>query len=52
MRSAAWLFGQFVLVAAAGVVFIGVVVAVWYGLSFLVLGIVSRIFRLRGRGTR
>lgn len=43
-----WLLGQFLMVAAAGAVMIGAVLALWYGLSFTVLAIVGRLFPLRG----
>jgi hypothetical protein len=43
-----WLLGQFALVAAGGTVIILAVIAVWYGLSFMVLTAVGRIFPLRG----
>jgi hypothetical protein len=44
-----WLFGQFVLVVAWGALLIAVVIAIWYGFSFVVLAAVSRLFRFRGR---
>jgi hypothetical protein len=44
-----WLVGQFVLVVAWGALLIAVVIAIWYGFSFVVLTAVSRLFRLRGR---
>ena len=43
-----WLLGQFALVMAAGAAMIAAVIAVWYGLSFLVLLTVGRVFPLRG----
>ena len=44
-----WLFGQFCIVALGGAAIIAAVIAVWYGLSFLVLMTVGRVFPLRGR---
>jgi hypothetical protein len=44
-----WLLGQFALVLTAGAVMILGVIALWYGLSFVVLTAVGRVFRLRGR---
>ena len=43
-----WLLGQFAIVMAAGAVMIAGVIAVWYGLSFVVLATVGRVFPLRG----
>ena len=48
MHSLWWLAGQFVIVAVAGAAMIIAVLVVWYGLSFLVLNTVGRIFPLRG----
>ncbi|HEX6464268.1 MAG TPA: hypothetical protein VFZ98_07445 [Vicinamibacterales bacterium] len=44
-----WLLWQFVIVVAWGAVLIAGVVAIWYGFSFVVLTLVGRLFRLRGR---
>ena len=43
-----WLLGQFALVMAGGGVLICGVIALWYGLSFVVLATVGRVFPLRG----
>ena len=43
-----WLLGQFLIVAGGGALIIGALLAVWYGLSMLVLVTVGRIFPLRG----
>jgi hypothetical protein len=43
-----WLIGQFLIVVAWGAVLIGVVIAIWYGLSFLVLIAIGRLLPLRG----
>jgi len=43
-----WLLGQFAIVMAGGAVIIAAVIAVWYGLSLLLLAIFGRVFRLRG----
>jgi hypothetical protein len=43
-----WLLGQFGIVVAAGTVMILGVIALWYGLSFVVLATVGRVFPLRG----
>jgi hypothetical protein len=47
-----WLLWQFILVVAGGALLIGVVIAIWYGFSYLVLLLVGKIFRLRGRPPR
>jgi hypothetical protein len=47
-----WLVGQFALVVGFGAVLIAVVIGIWYGVSFLVLIAVSRLFRLRGRAPK
>jgi len=47
-RSLWWLLVQFAFVGVAGAVLIAGVVAVWYGLSFLMLAVVGRMFPMRG----
>lgn len=44
-----WLLGQFVIVMVAGTVIIAAVVAVWYGLSFVLLAAIGRLFPLRAK---
>lgn len=44
-----WLLGQFVIVAGGSVVLIAAVLVIWYGIGFLVLGLTSQLFKLRGR---
>lgn len=44
-----WLLGQFLILLLGGALLIGTVIVIWYGLSFVVLTAVSRVFRLRGR---
>ena len=43
-----WLLGQFAIVVAGGAVLVLGVIAIWYGLSFVVLATVGRVFPLRG----
>jgi hypothetical protein len=43
-----WLLGEFALVMAFGAVLIGVVIALWYGFSLVVLTAVGRLLPLRG----
>jgi hypothetical protein len=43
-----WLLGQFVIVVAWGVLLVAGVIAIWYAISYAVLGAVSRILPLRG----
>ena len=52
MRWFLWLLGQFIIVIAGGAVIIAVVIAIWYGVSFGVLTVVSRAWPLRGRNRR
>jgi apolipoprotein N-acyltransferase len=47
-----WLLGQFLIVIAWGAILIAVVIAIWYGFSFVVLTVVGKLFRLRGRPPR
>ncbi len=47
-----WLLGHFAMVVAWGALLIGAVIAIWYAVSFLILVLVSRVFRLRGRTPR
>ena len=44
-----WLLGQFALLMAGRAVIIATVIAIWYGISFVVLTAVGRLFPLRGR---
>jgi hypothetical protein len=43
-----WLLGQFAIVVVGGAVMIAAVIAIWYGLAFVVLGTIGRLFPLRG----
>jgi hypothetical protein len=43
-----WLLGQFAIVIAGGAVLVLGVIAIWYGVSFVVLTTVGRVFPLRG----
>jgi hypothetical protein len=47
-----WFLWQFAIFAAGGALIIGAVIAIWYGFSFVVLGLVSKVFRLRPRPPR
>jgi hypothetical protein len=44
-----WLLWQFVMFLAGGALLIGVVIAVWYGFSYLLLALAGHLFKLRGR---
>lgn len=43
------LFGQFLIVMAWGAALIAGVIVIWYAFSYVVLALVGRIFKLRGR---
>ena len=40
---------QIVIMIVGATLLIGVTIAIWYGFSYLVLLLVSKVFRLRGR---
>jgi hypothetical protein len=40
---------QFAIFMAGTALLIGMVIAVWYGFSFLVLALAGHLFKLRGR---
>ncbi|HTM27721.1 MAG TPA: hypothetical protein VL225_21155 [Vicinamibacterales bacterium] len=44
-----WFLWQFAIFAGGAALLIGAVLAIWYGFSFVVLGLVSKLFRLRPR---
>ena len=44
-----WLLWQLAIVVAWSALLIAGVIAIWYGFSFLVLALVGRMFKLRGR---
>lgn len=44
-----WALWQFVIFIAGGALLIGLVIAVWYSFSYVVLALVGRLFKLRGR---
>lgn len=48
MRTFWWFLGQFAIVALGGAAIAVAVIAVWYGVSFVVLVAVGRVFPLRG----